>query len=48
MNAEKVRIENYLGSLIAQLLVIVFAGIVLYYFSTVMLFCQSFLSCAAL
>lgn len=48
MNAEKVRTENDLGSLIAQLLAIIFAGTVPHYFSTVTLLCQSFLSFAPL
>lgn len=48
MKAEKVRAENALGSFIAQLVTIIFGGTVPCYFSTVTLFCQSFLSCAAL
>lgn len=48
MNAEKVRAENALGSLIAQLVAITFAGTVPHYFFTVTLFCQSFLSWTAL
>lgn len=48
MNAEKVRAENALGSLTAQLVAITFAGTVPHYFFTVTLFCQRFLSWAAL
>lgn len=48
MKAEKVGVENALGSLAAQLVTIIFSGSVPYYFSKVTLFHQLFFSCVAL